>query len=283
MRYNLLVFFLSVKLITGYSQDIIRLKTGEEIKASIVKNDEKEIQYKKWDNVNGPIYAISKDQVFSVIPQVQGGGNNADLTSKLLKEQLRRDSLYLESIKKQHEAIIAQSKAISESMSKLVEGALNQADANKENLKKQLETLAQEQQKLQDQINAMSQKSSTKGNVIYNWHEKNSATAFRSAALPGLGYMYCGQVNKGYAFMAGSYVGLIGGSLLLIKANADEAKFASYILLAGGVVTYLYQLIDAPYCAQRVNRDHGLAIKKINIEPTFSANALGIGIKININ
>lgn len=48
------------------AQDIITLKNGEDISAKITKITDTEIEYKKWENQDGPIYTKHLWDVFSV-------------------------------------------------------------------------------------------------------------------------------------------------------------------------------------------------------------------------
>ena len=47
----------------GFSQDIIKLKTGLEIKAKIIEVGVKEVKYKKFDFLEGPNYVARKKTV----------------------------------------------------------------------------------------------------------------------------------------------------------------------------------------------------------------------------
>lgn len=48
------------------AQDIITLKTGEEIKAKVVEIEPSVVKYKKWENLSGPAYSLNKSEVFMV-------------------------------------------------------------------------------------------------------------------------------------------------------------------------------------------------------------------------
>lgn len=47
----------------AFSQDIIKLKTGEELKAKITVVSEDEIQYKEWDYLDGPDFKLSVKKI----------------------------------------------------------------------------------------------------------------------------------------------------------------------------------------------------------------------------
>ena len=59
----ILIFALSL---TSFSQDIIYKTDGSKEEAKIVLVGEKEIQYKKFSNLEGPIYAVSKKDIMLI-------------------------------------------------------------------------------------------------------------------------------------------------------------------------------------------------------------------------
>ena len=59
----LLFIFTSVR---AYGQDVIVKKNGDEIKAKVEQILDTEIKYRKADNLSGPLYSISKSEVFMV-------------------------------------------------------------------------------------------------------------------------------------------------------------------------------------------------------------------------
>lgn len=62
-----LVLTLSAILLIAISttaQDIIVKKSGDEIQSKVVEISSKEIKYKKFSNIDGPIYTMSKDEIF---------------------------------------------------------------------------------------------------------------------------------------------------------------------------------------------------------------------------
>lgn len=48
------------------SQDVIVLKNADEIKSKVVEITDLTIKYKKWENVNGPIYNLNKNEVLFI-------------------------------------------------------------------------------------------------------------------------------------------------------------------------------------------------------------------------
>ena len=67
-KLNLLILFIALVLgcSSAQAQDVLTLKTGEEIKAKIQEVGVSDIKYKKFDNLNGPTYAIMKAEVFMI-------------------------------------------------------------------------------------------------------------------------------------------------------------------------------------------------------------------------
>jgi hypothetical protein len=49
-----------------YSQDLIILKTGDEIQSVVTEVDLNVIRYKKFENINGPVYTIEVSKVFMI-------------------------------------------------------------------------------------------------------------------------------------------------------------------------------------------------------------------------
>ena len=57
-------FFLCAKALL--SQDIITLKTNEEIKAKVLEINDEEIKYKRFENLEGPQYTLKLSKVLKV-------------------------------------------------------------------------------------------------------------------------------------------------------------------------------------------------------------------------
>jgi hypothetical protein len=55
-----------VLIVNTYAQDIIFLKTGEEIKAKVKEVKPLEISYLKFDNLEGPAYSILKSSILMI-------------------------------------------------------------------------------------------------------------------------------------------------------------------------------------------------------------------------
>jgi hypothetical protein len=62
------IVLISLLLITfgAYSQDVITLTDGTEIKAKVNKISDKEIEYKKWNNIDGPVYRLDVNKITSI-------------------------------------------------------------------------------------------------------------------------------------------------------------------------------------------------------------------------
>lgn len=65
---RLTAFFILLSCITNYlfSQDLIVLKNGDEIKSKVLEITPAEIKYKKFDNLDGPTVTILKTDVFMI-------------------------------------------------------------------------------------------------------------------------------------------------------------------------------------------------------------------------
>jgi hypothetical protein len=64
----ILVAVIGFGIITN-AQDVITLKNGTDIEASISVIWDTEIQYKKFDNPNGPTYTLRKSEIFRIVYQ----------------------------------------------------------------------------------------------------------------------------------------------------------------------------------------------------------------------
>jgi hypothetical protein len=50
----------------SYSQDIIIKRNGDEIKVKVSEITGSQIKYKRWENIDGPVYSLPKSEVFKV-------------------------------------------------------------------------------------------------------------------------------------------------------------------------------------------------------------------------
>jgi hypothetical protein len=64
---KLSVLLLSVLFVSlGYSQDVIVTTKSDSIKSKIIEVTNNEIKYKKFDNIDGPVYSVLKSDVYMV-------------------------------------------------------------------------------------------------------------------------------------------------------------------------------------------------------------------------
>lgn len=66
MSKLLLLFIFVFSCATIFAQDIIITTKGEEIKSVVTKVGATEVEYKKWSNQKGPIYTLSKREIFMI-------------------------------------------------------------------------------------------------------------------------------------------------------------------------------------------------------------------------
>ena len=62
------IFFLFLLLVPKYflAQDVIVMRSGEEIQAKILEVNETEVKYKKFDYQDGPTFIVSKSKIFMI-------------------------------------------------------------------------------------------------------------------------------------------------------------------------------------------------------------------------
>lgn len=63
---NLLTLLFVCVFLNVSAQDLITLKNGSDIKSKVTEINLTEIKYKKFDNLNGPIFTISKEDVLII-------------------------------------------------------------------------------------------------------------------------------------------------------------------------------------------------------------------------
>jgi hypothetical protein len=66
MKKSLLLLILLLNVAKVFAQDIIILKSGDEIKSMVVEVLSDQIKYKKFENKQGPSYGIEKSKVFMI-------------------------------------------------------------------------------------------------------------------------------------------------------------------------------------------------------------------------
>src|SRR3990172_5681574 len=87
-----------------------------------------------------------------------------------------------------------------------------------------------------------------------------------SYIIPGSGQIYNGEIIKGLVF-TGTFV--LGAAIALIPAIGSTSGSAwpatSYIGAGIAGIAYVWQLIDAPISASRINNENNLSLLKINM------------------
>lgn len=66
MKKIIVLLTLVFSTVTLFAQDVITKRNGEEIQAKVLNINDKEINYIKWTNLNGPTYTILKSEVFMI-------------------------------------------------------------------------------------------------------------------------------------------------------------------------------------------------------------------------
>ena len=81
----------------SYSQDLITIKSGEDMQAQILEVGQSEVKYKKFDNLNGPIFTILKSDI--LIIRYENGTkdifSNKTKNEKLATEILSNENQFL--------------------------------------------------------------------------------------------------------------------------------------------------------------------------------------------
>ncbi len=115
--------------------------------------------------------------------------------------------------------------------------------------------------------------------------EKSPFLAFAlSYMLPGLGQFYNGEVLKGLLFMGGITTGV--GIIILGAGDFEHESTGNIGLIYTGLavvaITEIWQLIDAPVSASRINRERRLKIGgySFNVNTTFSSKKFNTSIKV---
>ncbi|GHT34666.1 hypothetical protein FACS189434_11220 [Bacteroidia bacterium] len=62
----LLLFFCASTVSAAFAQDVITLKSGDEIQALVQEIGTDEVKYKKFDNKTGPTYTLKKSDIFMI-------------------------------------------------------------------------------------------------------------------------------------------------------------------------------------------------------------------------
>jgi len=229
---SILLFFIvfSIK-----AQDIIRLKTGEELKVSIIKVSDKEIEYKKLDNLDGPVYAVSKNQVASLDfakteenSNNQFGNVNNSANPNNTQQQAIDFSPLLNALKQQQEQLNKQSLQIMNNISTLTENWIAHDTAYQNSLKRQSDLIQLQQQQIQQQINQISKNVSELSNSLLTQNKSKEKWLPKPV---GLGVDLAGVLGKTDA--SGSYQ-TYSQAVILLSLTPDpnfrfETEFAAFL------------------------------------------------------
>lgn len=97
---KILTFLITSFVLELGAQDIITLRTGDEVQAKITEVGVTEIKYKKWENLDGPLYALRKTEVFmikyqngtkDVFPITNANGQNIQTIDPAKAQQAKED------------------------------------------------------------------------------------------------------------------------------------------------------------------------------------------------
>ena len=69
----MLFFTLSIITTSSHGQDTVIFNTGEEMEVEVIKVNPTDVEYKKYDNLDGPIYTTLITDLF-MIRYLNGGG-----------------------------------------------------------------------------------------------------------------------------------------------------------------------------------------------------------------
>ncbi len=116
-------------------------------------------------------------------------------------------------------------------------------------------------------------------------NEKSPFLAFiLSYIFPGVGQFYNGEIVKGLLFMGGITTG-VGIAVLGVGDSEHESTVNKPLVYTGfaiAAIVEIWQLIDAPVSASRINRERRMKIGNYSIElnPSFANKSLNTSIKI---
>jgi hypothetical protein len=71
---------------SAMAQDLLKLKSGKEIRANILEEGTDIIKYREYDNPSGPVYSVRRDQVESIKYKKGNRGTQADLGKPVSNE-----------------------------------------------------------------------------------------------------------------------------------------------------------------------------------------------------
>jgi len=89
MKIIILLFLVLLLSISNcLCQDLITKKNGEDIKAKVSEITTNEIRYKRFDNLNGPVYSISKSDVILIKYE---NGTNVVMNPSVVKPEVKEN------------------------------------------------------------------------------------------------------------------------------------------------------------------------------------------------
>jgi len=92
-----IMFFFATFLVANclFSQDIITKKSGEDIQAKVLEVTTTEVKYKKFDNLNGPVFSILKSELLLI--RYENGSKDVFNDNKKVEEKtISVKDMYLE-------------------------------------------------------------------------------------------------------------------------------------------------------------------------------------------
>lgn len=92
MNMKKLLSFATCLLVSSFiwSQDVLTLHNGEEVNVKVVEISATELKYKKFENVDGPIYSMGLKNVFMIV--YENGTKDIFNSSKILDVDAPEDS-----------------------------------------------------------------------------------------------------------------------------------------------------------------------------------------------
>jgi hypothetical protein len=84
-----LLLFLFLLPFMSFSQDVIVMKNGEEVNSKVVEVTQVEVKYRKFENLEGPIYTLPKSDILFI--RYQNGTKEIISVSKSISSQITGD------------------------------------------------------------------------------------------------------------------------------------------------------------------------------------------------
>ena len=230
---KLLMLFAFITLF-GYramSQDVIILKSGDEVKSLVQEVGTEYVKYKKFDNQSGPVYNVAISDIFMI---KYANGDKDVFTKPAGASNSSAQSSGQNSYRSQNEDTNTDSSIQNN----------RQNSYNKEN-------------------ENTDQYGNTDQNVSEYRHRYPGLSFLFSFLYPGIGQYYNGQVGKGVVMTVlatGSLATMIVmysnantdsyGNINISDNDATTVGVAAIVMLG----TYIWSMIDAPVSASAMNR-----------------------------